>query len=228
MCGVLGIFNKQEMELKQILPLLQLLAHRGQDASGLAWIPKFQRTAGLPEVVSSKAKGLPLDISVPEATSHLIIGSTRYPTFGKKSNNSTLESFAQPFTRNTPWGPISIVHNGNIIYAPDTGLQNVNYCSDAEILTELLSQYLMKGQGDLLWAVTKLMRSIDGSYSICGIFRDKLFAFRDPHAIRPLCFGMEDEIVVVSSESLVFDQMGIKKTRDFKAGELIIFEDDFE
>jgi len=228
MCGVLGIFSKKELELRASLPILQLLAHRGQDASGIAWIPKHQRTAGLPEVLSSKTKGLPLDIPVPQSMSHLIIGSTRYPTYGKKSSESTLEDFAQPFSRYTPWGPISIVHNGNIIYSPDTGLRHIDYCSDAEILTELLTQYLIKGQGDLLWAVTKLMKSIDGAYSICGIYRNKMFAFRDPYAIRPLCFGSTDDIIVVSSESIVLNQMGVQKTRDIKAGELIIFEDDFE
>ena len=228
MCGVLGIFSKKEIELSSSLPLLQLLAHRGQDASGIAWIPKYRRSQGLSEVHSAKVKGLPLDIEIHENSTHLLIGSTRYPTFGKKSNESTLEDFAQPFTRYTPWGPLSIVHNGNIIFAPDTGLRNVDYCSDAEILTELLTQYLIKGQGDLLWAVTKLMKHIDGAYSICGIFRNKMFAFRDPYAIRPLCFSNTDNMVVVSSESLVFNQMGMQKTRDVRAGELIIFEDDDE
>ena len=173
-------------------------------------------------------KGLPLDIEVQKTSTHLLIGTTRYPTYGKKSDQSTLDDFAQPFTRYTPWGPISIAHNGNIIYAPDTGLKNVDYCSDAEIIVELLTQYLMKEQGDLLWAVTKLMKTIDGAYSICGIFRNKMFAFRDPHAIRPLCFSKNDDVVVVSSESLVFNQMGLQKTRDVKPGELIIFENDDE
>ncbi len=228
MCGVLGIFSKKEIELSDSLPLLQLLAHRGQDASGIAWIPKHQRTMGLPEVVSAKAKGLPLDIEVHKNSTHLVIGSTRYPTYGKKSSESTLEDFAQPFTRYTPWGPLSIVHNGNIIYAPDTGLRYVDYCSDAEIIAELLTQYLIKGQGDLLWAVTKFMKNVDGAYSICGIFRNKLFTFRDPYAIRPLSFSKTDDLIVVSSESLVFNQMGLEKERDVRAGELIIFEDDEE
>ena len=226
MCGVLGILSKKELELQSSLPLLQLLAHRGQDASGIAWIPKYRRSQGLPEVQSVKVKGLPLDLEVHNTSTHLLIGSTRYPTFGKKSSSSDLDEFAQPFTRYTPWGPLSVVHNGNIIFAPDTGLRNVDYCSDAEILTELLTQYLIKGQGDLLWAVTKLMKSIDGAYSICGIYRDKMFAFRDPYAIRPLCFTNSEDLIVVSSESLVFNQMGLQKTRDVKPGELIIFEDD--
>jgi amidophosphoribosyltransferase len=228
MCGVLGIFSKKEMNLVNSLPLLQLLAHRGQDASGIAWIPKFRRSQGLQEIQTTKVKGLPLDMDVPDNSTHLIVGSTRYPTYGKKSNESNLEDFAQPFTRYTPWGPLSVVHNGNIIFAPDTGLRNVDYCSDAEIITELLTQYLMKGQGDLLWAVTKLMKNIDGAYSICGIFRNKMFAFRDPYAIRPLCFSHTEDIVVVSSESIVFNQMGLEKTRDVSPGELIIFEDDDE
>lgn len=228
MCGVIGIFSKKEIELSDSLPLLQLLAHRGQDASGIAWIPKHQRSLGLPEVTSAKAKGLPMDIEIHQNATHLLIGSTRYPTYGKKSDDSTLEDFAQPFTRYTPWGPISIVHNGNIIFAPDTGLRNVEYCSDAEIIVELLTQYLMKGQGDLLWAVTKLMETVDGAYSICGIYRNKMFAFRDPYAIRPLCFSKNEDIVVVSSESLVFNQMGIQKTRDVKAGELLIFENEVD
>ena len=72
------------------------------------------------------------------------------------------------------------------------------------------------------------MKNIDGAYSICGIFRNKLFAFRDPYAIRPLCFSKTDDLIVVSSESLVFNQMGLEKTRDVRAGELIIFEEDDE
>ena len=53
-----------------------------------------------------------------------------------------------------------------------------------------------------------------------------MFAFRDPYAIRPLCFSKSDYIVVVSYESLVFNQMGLQKTRDLRPGELLIFEND--
>ena len=67
------------------------------------------------------------------------------------------------------------------------------------------------------------MENIDGAYSICGIYKNKLFAFRDPNAIRPLCFGYDENIVIVSSESLVLDQYGILKARDIKPGELLTF-----
>lgn len=228
MCGVLGIYTSPQylINLEALLPLLQLLAHRGQDASGILYLPSTIQTYGLPEVQIIKNKGLPLDIKLPQnKKTHIAIGSTRYPTFGKKSDESTVDAFAQPFSRYTPWGPLALVHNGNITYAPDTGIVDANYCSDAEIITELLTQILMHStNGNLENAIKILMENIDGAYSICGIYTNKLFAFRDPNAIRPLCFGYDENSVIVSSESLVLDQYGIPKIRDVKPGELLIFD----
>ena len=64
MCGVLGIYTSPQylINLEALLPLLQLLAHRGQDASGILYLPSTIQTYGLPEVQIIKNKGLPLDI----------------------------------------------------------------------------------------------------------------------------------------------------------------------
>jgi len=48
MCGVLGISGLTTLEQGKIL--LQMLTHRGQDASGIAWINKNEKKVNLEKV----------------------------------------------------------------------------------------------------------------------------------------------------------------------------------
>jgi amidophosphoribosyltransferase len=215
MCGVLGIFGS--IKLGQGKILLQMLTHRGQDASGLAWLKEPES-----KIIVSKSNTYPDLLSVDEETEvFLLIGSTRYPTFGSRINESNVEKYAQPFVYKTKEGPIALVHNGNITNIPH--LSEKKYESDAEFIVEFLGQMINKNKGDLKNAVQEFMTQVDGSYSIVGIYKNQIFAFRDPKGIRPLVVSNEKEVSVFASESVVLQNIGISNFEDVKPGELIIF-----
>ncbi len=218
MCGVIGICGK-EIKLRHAKSLLQLLVHRGQDASGLAWIDEN----GMHRL--SKVKGQPSQIPINGEVSPSIIGSTRYPTYGNRKGEVNVEKFAQPFTYNTTNGSLTICHNGQITNIGN--LTNEKFHSDAEFIAKYLGQLIDEKQS-LIEASRTLLKNLDGAYSIVGIYDGKMFALRDPNGIRPMVYGMKDNVFVVASESLVLQQAGLTEYHEVPRGHLLIYENEPE
>jgi amidophosphoribosyltransferase len=193
--------------------LLLLLTHRGQDAAGLLWIEDGQ-------VKTSKAMGNPGKINVPETSSHHILGSTRYPTTGKRvASQEDLGTFVGPFNIDE----IAMTHNGNIINM--SSVSDSKFDCDSEFLANRLSNHLNENGGNLPQAFKTLDTEVDGSYSLTGLYRGKLFAYRDHHGFKPLVFGRTKEKTMVSSESTVLDMADVPLERDVYPGELLIFDE---
>ncbi len=216
MCGTLGIIGNLNLGLAR--QALHLLSHRGQDASGIAWLDS---ETGHFEI--RKHRGLPdkIPLEDPEKQTQIVVGSTRYPTFGSRGKGVTLDRFAQPFEAKSK-ERIVIAHNGNITNIPE--LSDKKYDSDAEFIADYLGELLDKSNGDLTIAVEEFHKSVDGSYAIAGIHRGKLFAFRDPMGIRPLAIGKNETLAIVASESYVHEFLGIMDWRDILPGELVILQ----
>ncbi len=221
MCGVIGINGPTTLGQGKVL--LQMLTHRGQDASGIGWIE--EKTSNIKIIKKDSYPDL-LELDETKETSNLI-GSTRYPTFGTRTDSSNIEKYAQPFTFKTKNGTLVIVHNGNI-----TNIHSIttkNYESDTEFIVEFLGSLLNKTQGNLNESVKMFMEKVDGSYSIIGTLDETQFSFRDPRGIRPLVIGRNENITVISSESVVLQNLGIENIRDIQPGELIVCkEQDFQ
>jgi len=213
MCGVLGI--KGLTTLGQGKILLQMLTHRGQDASGLAWYEENN-----PTLVTAKIDSYPdlLDLDESKKT-NMLLGATRYPTFGTRTDSSNIETYAQPFCFKTEYGDLSIVHNGNTTNL--LSLTNKKYESDAHFITDYLGILINETKGNLESAVKEFMLKLDGSYSIIGVFNNQLFAFRDPQGLRPLVIGRKDNLAVVTSESVVLQNLGIENFSDVEPGGLV-------
>ena len=210
MCGVLGIQGK--IQLHDAKSLLQLLVHRGQDASGLVWIDSYdvQKRA--------KAKGAPSEIDIDDEVSSATIGSTRYPTLGNRYGEVSKDKFAQPFSYQTKLGTLSVAHNGNITNMKD--ISDQVYQSDAELITELLGKKI-NTLGSLEEGLKAIAELLDGAYSIVGLLGNDLFCFRDPRGIRPLVIGHSKTHTVVASESICLQQSGINEFTDVAPGELV-------
>ena len=209
MCGVLGIRGDYSIRLAR--ESLLLLAHRGQDAAGLLWVDHDR-------IMTAKAKGSPSRLEIPDDHSNHILGSTRYPTSGRRvTSDDELESFVGPFNV----GQISVTHNGNITNMKS--ISNQTYDCDCEFIAERLSFHLQDNGGDLKEAFQVLETEIDGAFSLAGIFKDKLFAYRDSRGFKPLIFGRTNKLTFVASESTVLDMAGIPIERDVYPGELLIF-----
>jgi amidophosphoribosyltransferase len=212
MCGVLGILG--EVSLHSARQMLLLLTHRGQDASGLLWVHDDKYS-------SAKSIGNPDQIELPNVKTSLVLGSTRYPTTGRRVvSEDYLTTFVGPFSDND----LALTHNGNI-----TNMQSLSdgECDcDSQFICERLNEYLKMHDDDLVRAIKSLDSNIDGAYSIAGIHNGSLFAYRDPRGFKPLVFGRGNKRVIVASESTVLERGGVALERDIYPGELIIFHSD--
>ena len=148
---------------------------------------------------------------------------------------------------NSPYG-ITIAHNGNLVNAEQQArqlynddLRHVNTSSDSEVLLNVLAHELQKlGKRQLkieeglyldvhqvFKAVREVHYRVSGGYAVIGMINGYgMFAFRDPHGIRPLIFGKcehEDGQTewAVASESVALDALGFEIVRDVEPGECL-------
>jgi amidophosphoribosyltransferase len=229
MCGIVGIVGKSEVN-QALYDGLTVLQHRGQDAAGIV-------TCDRDRLHLRKDNGLVRDVF---GERHMLglrgtmgIGHIRYPTAG---NSSSAE--AQPFYVNSPYG-ITLAHNGNLINAGQLkqdvfrdDLRHVNTDSDSEILVNVFAHELLKlgklriDENDIFDAVRMVHERCHGGYAaVAMIIGYGIVAFRDPHGIRPICFGRretpEGPEYMVASESVALDALSFELVRDLEPGEAI-------
>ncbi|MFW9981934.1 MAG: amidophosphoribosyltransferase [Candidatus Thorarchaeota archaeon] len=210
MCGVLGI--RGEFSLRKARELLLLLTHRGQDAAGLLWIENEQ-------VSTAKAIGNPSRINLPEKNSSHILGSTRYPTTGHRvASEADLNTYVGPFESDG----LALTHNGNVTNI--NTITNDSYDCDTEFIAERLSCYMKENSDNLPEAFRQLESEVDGAFSLVGLWKGKMFAYRDSRGFKPLVFGRTHKQTIVASESTVLDMVGVPLERDVYPGELLIFD----
>ena len=229
MCGIVGIVGRTDVN-QDLYDALTALQHRGQDAAGIFTSDR--------KIHHRKANGLVRDVFQPHHMHALRgrvgIGHIRYPTAGSES-----PAEAQPFYVNSPYG-IAFAHNGNLINANRLGedvfrdeLRHVNTESDSEILLNIFASELARkhrlalDENTIFDAVASVHRRCLGGYAaVAMIFGYGVVAFRDPCAIRPLCFGVRDTAegveYMVASESVALDALGFELVRDLEPGEAIV------
>ncbi len=235
MCGIVGVISRAPVN-QLIYDALLLLQHRGQDAAGIV-------TMLGTKCFMHKARGMVRDVfrtrNMRGLPGMVGLGQVRYPTAGSAYS----EEEAQPFYVNAPYG-IVLVHNGNLTNAPalkaelfDVDRRHINTESDTEVLINVLAHELEQVARDLpltpehvFKAVGAVHKRIRGSYAVIALIAGHgLLAFRDPHGIRPLCFGEgntpeSSRDVMVASESVALEGTGHKLTRDVAPGEAIFID----
>ena len=232
MCGVVGISGTSSVNLR-LYDALTMLQHRGQDAAGIV-------TEDEGVLHQCKGEGLVRDVFRRSHMMRLVgnigIGHVRYPTAG-----SSGPALAQPLYVNSPYG-IFIAHNGNLTNADElrehifrTDLRHLNTDSDSEVLLNVFAHELhARGKlepssEDIFAAVEQVHQRCSGAYAVVGLIANYgMFAFRDPHGIRPLCYGIRvtDSGVeyAVVSESVVLDSLGFELIADLAPGEALFVD----
>jgi len=224
-CGIFGLYSEADIDTFSLSQFgLFALQHRGQEACGISVMKSGK-------IYNIKDEGLVLDVykSIREPETFMgngVIGHTRYTTAGDKKKYNF-----QPFFAKNEWDQIilSIAHNGNLTNAKqlkqELEAEGVMFkaTSDSEVILRLIQKNLDLG---LRGAIKATMEKIEGAYSVVGMTRNKFFAFRDFHGIRPLVLGAIDEkTFVVASETAALDGVGAQYIRDILPGEIVYTSD---
>ena len=231
MCGFIGIANSSAAGA-ELYDGLVAIQHRGQDAAGILTVDSEGHFHG------HKDAGLVRDVfradHLARAIGRLGIAHVRYPTVGAGGPED-----AQPFVTQYPFG-IAMVHNGNVTnYEPlavelkEKERRWLESRCDVEVILQVFAAELADRTPDGFTleayqaAVGAVLRRVHGAYSVVGVINGKgLFAFRDPHGIKPIVMGKrtnEDGSTAwcVASESVVPDLLGYDELVDVLPGEAI-------
>ncbi len=216
MCGIVGYIGKKEAA-PILIEGMEKLEYRGYDSAGIAIYNND-------DIVVRKYKGrlsvLEEHLEGESIVGSLGIGHTRWATHGEPNDVN-----AHPHTNYT--GDIAVVHNGIIenymklkewligegkVFVSDT---------DTEVISHLLDYYYT---GDLVEAVQKAIRRMEGAYAIGVISRqnpDKLVAVRKDS---PLVVGIgEGENFIASDIPALLKHT--KKVYFLDDGEMAILEE---
>jgi amidophosphoribosyltransferase len=242
MCGIVGAYSLHD-NTKNVYPLIVRglldLQHRGQLSAGItSYNPERKRilqthkdNGKVHEVFQInhpyKSKKLSTDYG-----GHVAIGHTRYATSGD-NGDQLAQPFERPHGRKSKW--FSLAFNGNLANYSHlkSGLEevgyNMTYDSDTEVIMHFLSREVQshKPWEDLNFKeiFQNLLTDFDGSWNISFLNADgKLVVVRDPLGLKPLCWGIsKDGILIFSSESVVLSNLQIK-ANNLEPGHMIIVE----
>jgi amidophosphoribosyltransferase len=229
MCGIVGIYSHDQIA-QQLFDGMTMLQHRGQDAAGIVTCDGYR-------MAMRKGQGLAVEAIQERHMRRLKgtmgLGHVRYPTAGSDS-----DAEAQPFYVNAPYG-IALGHNGNLTNSEEIqeeligqNRRHLNTTSDSEIILNVLASEIERqkvpiGKFDkhvYFRALETLYQRCRGGYAVVGVIAGAgLFAFRDPHGIRPLSYGYKHTgngyEYMVCSESVALDCEGYTHAGDVKPGE---------
>ena len=225
-----GVFGAKNFENTDVFPYLywglRAQNHRGHQSHGfltfdgtfhsykeLDLVPKINKDA-----IQEWLKRLPGPAG---------LGHVRYTTSGGTDYQSLVKS-TQPTLEKRGEKQIALAFNGNIVNTPEIIKKireeqptfRFNY--DAELISRKL---LRRGKEDDLASSAKTcMKEIEGAFSVAGMTeKGELFAFRDPHGIRPLCCGCSKDrkTCAVSSETVGLDINSFEFDFEVNPGELV-------
>lgn len=99
----------------------------------------------------------------------------------------------------------------------------MTYDSDTEIIMHYLSRELNLDI-PVEESLARLATEFDGAWNLCFIdAQGKFFASRDPYGFHPLCYGFNDDYVVVASESSVLSNLHLE-AYDIEPGTFLSIE----
>jgi len=232
-CGIAGIFNVPDAQ-SLVASVLFSIQHRGQESCGIA----SRDDRGI--IQAYRGMGLVKHVLGPEVLERhrgdTAIGHVRYPTAGASDLSN-----AQPHAIELAQGPhIAVCSNGDIInYTDVRGRLERDHGftfksdNDAELIGRLIAHYHVVQKVPIEQAIIQVQLELKGAFSALLMYRDKLFAFRDPHGFRPFVMGhlpgsgdaagLSDG-TVFASESCGFGIVGATMTREVEPGEILKLE----
>lgn len=219
-CGLMAVWNHAEAANLTYLGLYAQ-QHRGQEGAGVVSLnTEFDSHA----MRIHKGLGLVADVfkkfNFEKLPGEQAIGHVRYTTAGGNRLSNV-----QPFMAEISSGRVAIAHNGNLINAEllrsrliDSGAI-FGTTSDTEVILHLLAN--APKDSSPVDTLRQALSEIRGAYSLLVLFRDRLFAVRDPNGLRPLAVGKLGDATIVASETCAFDLIDAEYVRDIQPGEIL-------
>ena len=195
MCGIVGFIGR-EQAAPILLEGLSRLEYRGYDSAGVA---VFDAEAGALSVHKAKGRLQVLSEQLhggADLNSTIGVGHTRWATHGAPSDVNSHPQVSRS-------GKIAVVHNGIIEnYAELKAFlmnQGVPFTSetDTEVVAQLIEYFY---EGDLLAAVGRVLRRIEGAYALgilCADCPDRIVAVRKDS---PLVLGYGEGCSFIASD----------------------------
>ncbi|MDX9910797.1 MAG: amidophosphoribosyltransferase [Phycisphaerales bacterium] len=222
-CGVFAVWGHPD---PVHLAYLGLYAqqHRGQESAGIAVTDGHALHAhlgmGLVPEIFAGTELASLKARAPRGA----IAHNRYSTAG-----GSLACNVQPLVETYVAGQIGVAHNGNLINADahrarfSAAGHLFHTTSDTEVIIHLLASPEQQRTRD---PVAATLRRLQGAYSLCMLFPDRIECARDPWGWRPLVLGeMPDTAPVVASETVALDVVGARFVREIEPGEILTISD---
>ena len=217
-CGIFGVFGHPEAARLTELGLFAL-QNRGQEAAGIvstngAELYQIRGIGLVPEVFDeNNIKNLP---------GAAAIGHTRYSTAGANTIREV-----QPFSVTCQHGKIAVCHNGNLPFAKSER-ERLEYAgaifSSTSDTETILHNVARTGARDAIEAITRVLQTTEGAFSLLFLTPENLIAVRDPRGFRPLALGKLGEAWCVASETCAFDLIDARYERDIEPGEMIVID----
>lgn len=196
MCGIFGYVGKKNA-VKTVLNGLKKLEYRGYDSAGIAGI-KDGKISFAKEV--GKVSQLEKEVEAEKMELDMAIAQTRWATHGKVTKTN-----AHPHLDSRK--SLALVHNGIIenyeVLKRSLQKEGVHFLSetDTEVIAHMIAKFY---KGNLLEAVQKAVRAMEGSYSVLMIHQDFPDTMVAVSHGAPLVIGLGQEEAFVSSDSHAF------------------------
>jgi amidophosphoribosyltransferase len=231
-----GVFSAQDFEQGQVFPFvywgLRAQNHRGHQSHGiLTFNGNFHVYKGLDLVPKIKKRDIPAWLD--RLPGDVGIGNIRYTTSGGTDEDALIKG-TQPIFLEAEGKRVAMSFNGNVVnnvplrWEIRSRFPGFSYECDVELIGRKLLMSLMESK-DLASSVKTCMRDVEGAFSVTGITQNgELFAFKDPHGIKPLCCGYNSNrsMCAVSSETVGLNINGLEQDFEVEPGELLVATQD--
>lgn len=232
-----GVFSAINYENQHVFPYiywgLRAQNHRGHQSHGFLTYRNGDFFAHRSLDLVPKIKTSAIQEWFGRLPGTLGIGNVRYTTSGKCDEKSLIKG-TQPVTASKKGLKLAVSFNGNVVNTFQLKKEickefpKFSYECDADLICHKLLLELLKGK-NLASAVKTCMLEVDGAFSVAAVTqKGDFFAFKDPHAIRPLCAGHspDGKTYVFSSETVSLDINGFVRDFELEPGELVTVSED--
>src|SRR5947209_5725154 len=204
-CGIVGIYageatgesahaQNEHIDARRYLTLaLTALQHRGQESAGMAVYDDEGKIVSRIEM--GKVRDVFSDMGTGLPETRCGIGHVRYSTTG----SSCVEN-AGPFIVGAGQGhysAIAVAHNGNLVNGQELRDQLPQEYLQSTTDSEAIALLLLHAEGPTLRErMLETLPKLHGAYSLVILAEGKIYAIRDPSAMRPFCIGRIGETTI--------------------------------